>query len=146
MLHILILGIVVFIIPNAGKLKLFRWHLFSNAIKIMLFISDAQYYIPVTLCRTAGSIHLFKITRKLIPEHVKLKKYILCDVIEIDWKDVNMTLNGNKINLPASVVIPLRDKFQIRHIIKQESLLFHVMLKQGMAWFSLVMNDSLETV
>ena len=68
------------------------------------------------------------------------------DVIEIDWKEVNMTLNGNKLNLPASVIIPLRDKFKIRCIIKQEPLLFHVMLKQGMTRFALVTNDSLETV
>ena len=57
-----------------------------------------------------------------------------------------MTLNINKINLPSSVIIPLRGKFKIRCIIKQEPLLFHVMLKQGMTWFPLVTNDSLETV
>ena len=86
--------------------------------KIMLFTSDTQYYILVKLCRTAGSIHLFKNTGKLIPEHIKLKKNILWDVIEIDWKEVNMTLNRNKINLPASVIVPLRDKFKIRCILK----------------------------
>ena len=73
MLSLSILGIVTFIIINDRKLKLFRRHLISNAVKIMVFISDAQYYVPVKLCRTAGSIHLFKITGKLIPEHVKLK-------------------------------------------------------------------------
>ena len=61
MLRLSILGIVDFVILNARKLKLFRGHLFSNAVKIMLFISDAQYYMLVKLCRTAGSIHLFKI-------------------------------------------------------------------------------------
>ena len=30
----------------------------------MHFISDVQYYIPVKLFKTAGSIHLFKITEK----------------------------------------------------------------------------------
>ena len=84
----------------------------------MLFISDNQYYIPVKLCRTAGNIHLFKITGKVIPEHIKLKKNILWHAIEKEWKEVNMTLNGIKINLPASVIIPLRDKFKIRCIIK----------------------------
>ena len=59
----------------------------------MSFISDAQYYVPVKMCRTAGSIHLFKFVAKLIPEHVKLKRNILWDFIEIDWKEVNMTLN-----------------------------------------------------
>ena len=84
----------------------------------MLFISDAQYYVPVKLSRTAGSIHLFKITGKLTPEHVKLKRNILWDVIELDWKEVNMILNGSKINIPASVIRPLRDKFKIRWIVK----------------------------
>ena len=118
MLSVLILGKVIFIILNTRKLKLFRGHLFSNAVKIMLFISDVQYYVLVKLCRTAGSIHLFKITGKLIPKHFKLQRNILWDVIEIDWKKVNMTLNGNKKNLPALVIILLRDKFKFRHIIK----------------------------
>ena len=52
-----------------------------------------------------------------------------------------MTLNGNKINPPSAVIILLRDKFKITHILKQEPLLFHAMLKQGMIWFSLVTND-----
>ena len=39
----------------------------------MLFISDVQYYVPLKLCKTAGSIHLFKITGMLTPEYLKLK-------------------------------------------------------------------------
>ena len=116
MLVISILGKVIFIL-NARKLKLFRGHLFSNAVK-MLFILDAQYYIPIKLCRTTGSIHLFKITGQLHPEHVKLKRNISWNINEIDWKEVNVTLNGNKINLPASVIIPLRYKFKIRCTVK----------------------------
>ena len=41
MLCISILGIVIFIILKLRNLKLFRGHLFSNAVTIMLFISDA---------------------------------------------------------------------------------------------------------
>ena len=43
MLIISILGAVIFIIPNARKFKMFRGHLFSNAVKMMPFISDTQY-------------------------------------------------------------------------------------------------------
>ena len=84
----------------------------------MLFISDTKYYVPIKLCRTAGNMHLFKTTGKLTPENVKLKTHILWDVIQLDWKEVNVTLNGNKINLPASVMVPLRDKFKIRYNVK----------------------------
>ena len=48
-----------------------------------------------------------------------------------------MTLNGKKVNLPTSIIIPFRDKFKIRYIVRQELLLFHIMLKQGMTWFPL---------
>ena len=88
MLSLAVLGIVISIILNTRKLKLFRGHLFSNTVKRMLSISG--------LCRTAGSIHLFKIIGKLTPEHIYLKRNILWDVIELNWKIVNMTLNGNK--------------------------------------------------
>ena len=48
------------------RMKLCRGQLFSNVVKIMLFISDIQYYVLVRLCKTAGSIHLFKITGRKI--------------------------------------------------------------------------------
>ena len=50
---------------------------------------------------------------------MKLKTNILLDVIELDWKEVNVTFNGNKINLPTSVTIMLIDKFKIRCIVKR---------------------------
>ena len=43
----------------------------------MLFISGIQYYIPVKLYNKAGSIHLFKITGKVMMEKVKLNKHYI---------------------------------------------------------------------
>ena len=62
------------------------------------------------------------------------------DTLEIDWKEVNMTFNGNKVNLPRHVAIKVRDKFKIRHMMEKEPLFFHVMLKQGITWFTLASN------
>ena len=59
------------------------------------------------------------------------------DVIEVDWRNVMVTLNGNIINLPGSVIIPFRDKFKIRWIMKSRPLLLHLMLKQGQTWYQL---------
>ena len=81
--------------------------MFSNAVVIMLFILDIQYYVPVKLCRTAGSINLSTITGKLTPEQITPKRKLFWGIIEIDWKEVNMTLNGSKVHLPTSVIIPL---------------------------------------
>ena len=73
----------------------------------MLFISAVQYYIPVKLCKTAGSKHLFKITGKIMMEKVKLNKHYKWDILEIDWSEVKVTFNGKVINLPKSISVRL---------------------------------------
>ena len=54
-----ILGLVMVAILHYRKSKICRGQMFSNAVKIMLFISYVQYYITIKLCKTADSIHLF---------------------------------------------------------------------------------------
>ena len=119
MLSLSIISLVIFVIPKSRKLRLFAGHLFSNIVKIRLFISDTQYYVHIRLCRMAGSIQPFKIMATLTPQNVKLKRNIFWDIIELDWKEVNMTLNGNEINLPTSVTIKYTDTFKIRCIVKR---------------------------
>ena len=70
----------------------------------MLFISDVQYYIMVILCKTEGSIHLFKITGRLMADKVKLNKHYMWDILEIDWSEVKTTFNGKAISLPKSIM------------------------------------------
>ena len=52
-----------------------------------------------------------------------------------------MTFNSNKVNLPRSIMIKLRDKFKIRHMMKKDPLLFQLMLKQGITWLTLAFNS-----
>ena len=84
MLSLSLLGLMVFVILCTEKLKLYRGHLFSNAIEIMLFITDEQYCVPVKWCRMARSIHLFKITGTLTPENVNVKQNLIWEMIELD--------------------------------------------------------------
>ena len=53
------------------------------------------------------------------------------------WKEVMVTFNENKINLPRVVTIKLQDKIKVRSLMNREPLLFHLMLKQGIMWFTL---------
>ena len=69
------IGLIVFAILQLRRIKLCRGQLFCYIVKIMLFISDVQYYILVKLCKTAGSTHLFKITGKVMMDKVKLNKH-----------------------------------------------------------------------
>ena len=56
------------------KTSFCKGRLFSNNTKILLFISNSHSYVPIKLCRVAGSIHLFRIKGRLNPENVKLKE------------------------------------------------------------------------
>ena len=66
-------GLWMVAIVHYNKSKLCRACMSSNTVKIMLFILDVQYYVPIKLCKTIGSIHLFKITGTLNSENVKIK-------------------------------------------------------------------------
>ena len=73
------------------KIKIVQRMCVLHAVKVMIFISDVQNYVPIKLCKTAGSIHLFKITGTLKPENLKLNRNSVWDTLELDWKKVNMT-------------------------------------------------------
>ena len=127
------------------KSRFCKGHRFSNVVKIMILISDIQNYVPIKLCKTAGSIHLFKIIGTLKAKNIKLNKNYLWDTLEIDWKEVTVTFNGNKIDLPKVVIIKLQDKIKVRRLMNREPLLFHLMLKQGILQFTLA-TETQETM
>ena len=127
------------------KSRFCKGHRFSNVGNIMIFISDVQNYVPIKLCKTVGSIHLFKIIGTLKAKNIKLNKKYLWDTLEIDWKEVTVTFNGNRVNLPEVVIIKLQDKIKVRRLMNREPLLFHLMLKLGVMWFTLA-TETQETV
>ena len=138
MLIIITLGMLYLVTNKIRKSSFFKGHLFSNNTKILLIVSNTHSYIPIKLCRVARSIHLFRIRGRLNPENVKLKNNWIWDVLETDWSNVSITLNDNEIDLPSSVIIPFKEIYRARGLLRKHLLLFYIMLKQGKTWFSLV--------
>ena len=134
-LTVLSLTIITFL--HYRKSRFCKGYKFSNAVKIMLFISDIQSYVPIKLCKTAGSIHLFKIKGMLNTWNIKLNKTYLWDTLEINWKEVTVTFNDKKIELPIIIAIRIWDKIKVRRLMSRESLIFHIMIRQGITWFNL---------
>ena len=79
------LSMIIVMFLHYRRSRLCKGYKFSNALKIMLFISDVQNYIPIKLCKTSGSIHLFKNKGTLKSEDIKLNKNYLWDTLEINW-------------------------------------------------------------
>ena len=100
-------------------------------------VSDNQNYAQIKLCKTAGSIHLFKIKGALKSGDIKLNKNYLWDTLEIDWNGVTVTFNNNKIELPKIAAIKIWDKIKVRRVMNRQPLNFHMMKRQGITWFNL---------
>ena len=45
-------------------------------------------------------------------------------------------MNGNRIDLPENVNIPLWDKIKVRSIMAHKSIKFNIMIKQGNTWYA----------
>ena len=132
-----VLSLIIVTFLHYRKSRLCKGYKFSTAVKIMLFISDIQNYVPIKLCKTAGSIHFFKIKSALKSGDVKLNRNYLWDTLEIDWKDVTVAFNDNKIELPKLIAIKIWDKIKVMRLMNREPIIFHVMIRQGIMWFNL---------
>ena len=80
---------------------------------------------------------MFKIKGTLKSGDIKLSRNYLWDTLEIDWKEVTVTFNDNKIELPKIVAIKIQDKIKVRRLMSRELLIFHMMIRQGITWFKL---------
>ena len=83
-LSLILLCVLFLTIEKLYRMPIFRKYCYSNTIKIMLFISDIKSYVPIKLCKTSGSIPLFKITGSINKENITLHKNTIWDVMEID--------------------------------------------------------------
>ena len=93
-----------------------------------------QHYIPIKLCKTSGSLHLFKVTGTLTPEDIKLNRNYLWDTLEINWDKIKLAFNSNEIKLPKIIMIKMQDKIRVRRMMSREMQNFHIMVKQGIGY------------
>ena len=91
----MILNLVIVALLALAKFKksrIFQGHFFSNMVKIKLFIADTRSCVPIELNKLARNVHLFRLTDALLLDNVTLKKKRIQDVLEVNWKDVHVTL------------------------------------------------------
>ena len=139
-----LLSMATVILLHYRKSKFFRGHRFSNIVKIVLFISDVQHYIPIWLCKTSGSLHVFKIIGTLTSKDVRLNKNYLWDTLEINWDNLKLSFNSSEIELSKLVTIKIQDKIRVRRMMTRETQNFHIMVRQGMTWYNLETVYTLE--
>ena len=84
-LSLILLGIMFLTIEMVYKMSIFRKHQYFNTIKIMMFFSNIKSYVPIKLCKTSGSIHLFKLMRSIQREDMTLHRNAIWYILDITW-------------------------------------------------------------
>ena len=120
------------------KSRIFKGRLFSNTIKVKLFVADNHCYILLHLNKLAGSVHLFKLHGILTKKNLVLNKNWIWDLLEIDWSDVYLLQDHKEINLPVTVVIPIYYKFKLRQLLRNSRKdPLHLYIMQRKSWLNL---------
>ena len=140
---LLVINLAILTIMTFAKLwksRIFKGKLFSNTIKVKLFVADNHCYILLHPNKLAGSVHLFKLHGILTKENLILKKNWIWDVLEIDLTDAYLLQDHKEINLLVTVVIPIYYKYKLRQLLKKSTtspLQLYIMLKQRKSWLNL---------
>ena len=72
----MVIGLTIYVLATTQKCTIFKRRLYSNTVTVMVFFSDIKQYVPVKLCKTAGSIHLFQSYGQLTPDQITLERNI----------------------------------------------------------------------
>ena len=75
-LTLMVIGLTIYIFTTTQRCTIFKRKLYSNTVTVMFF-SDVKQYIPVKLCKTAESIHLFQIYGQLTSNQITLERNFL---------------------------------------------------------------------
>ena len=107
-------------------------------VKIKLFLADTKSYVSLNLNQSAVNTHLFKLTDKLSPDNVALKKNWIWDMLKIKWGNTHIILNRKEIHLPTTLIVPLIHKLKVRKLSGKRDLMHvYIMLKQRKSWYNL---------
>ena len=129
---------ILLVLAKLKKSKVLQGHIFTNMVKIKLFLANTQSYVPLELNSAAGNVHLFKLSGTLAVEKFTLRKNWIWDVLEINWDNTHVTLNEREINLPETLTIPLVYKLKVRKLfMERNSMHMYIMLKHRKSWYNL---------
>ena len=118
--------------------RTFQGHLFTNMVKINLFLANTQSYVPLELNSAAGNVHLFNLSGTLAIEHLILKKKMDmgCAGGKLEQHPCNIKWQRNQF--PGTLTILFAYKLKARKLfMEKNSLHVYIMLKHRKSWYNL---------
>ena len=134
------LSVAIIIWQQWKNRNLCRGYIYGNVLDVKLVIGETTSYIPLNLRKIAGQRHKIRINALPHPTQVKLVRNCVWDTLTIDWQDVELTNDGDPIDLPSTIVVPLRAKFKIREMLNTPYHLNMALCREN-AWYDLSANS-----
>ena len=138
---LMILNLVIVVLLLLRKIKksiFFQEQLFSNMVKIKLFLADHKVPCFIRSKQNSCKYPFIQIDSRTVLDNNTLRKNWIWDVLEIRWDDIHIILNDKDTHLPTTLVIPLIHKLKVRKLFSKRDLLHvYIMLKQRKSWYNL---------
>ena len=90
--------------------------------------------MPIKLKSTMGNPRHFIFRDTIQKNHITLRAHLIWDTSDINWSSVILKLGNAEITLPNLVTVPLVDKYRIRSIMENTTLLPYIMVLTGDTW------------
>ena len=110
--------------------------MYSNTFVLKLVLSSNIYYVPLKLRAMAGQLHKVNMNSILHACQLKLHKHFLWDTITITWNGIQINYDGEKIDLPCTILVPLKDKIRTRYMFSK-GYGVSIAVCQGSNWYDL---------
>ena len=122
--------------------NLCRRYLYNNTFEVKLVLGEDTHYLPLRIRKIVGHLHRVSINMIPSPDQVRLVRNWLWDTVVINWDNTEL-LNGDEVvNLPSTIVVPIRAKFKVRQIISNRNLTVSLALTQDNYWYHIAQSDS----
>ena len=128
---------LLWICSNCRHLTWLRGYKYSRACTLYVFLYNSHFYVPVRVKRLTGHMHMYRLEKPINTQSMSFNRNCLWDSFSIDWKDMVLHINGDPVNLPKTITVPLSDKIKARRMIQKEGLELQFMIKQGTNWYNI---------
>ena len=122
--------------------NLCRGYLYNNTFEIKLVLGEDTHYLPLRIRKIVGHLHRVSINIIPSPDQIRLVRNWLWESVVINWDNTEL-LNGEEVvDLPSTVVVPLRAKMKVRQIMSNRNLTVSLALTQDNYWYHIAQSDS----
>ena len=131
-----VLGTILILLYQCRNGKFCKGYMYSSTFVLKLVLSNNIYYVPLKLRAMAGQLHRVNMNTIMHSCQLKLHKNFLWDAISISWNGIQVNYDGERVDLPATILVPFKDKIRTRYMFSK-GFGVSIAVCQGSNWYDL---------